>query len=64
MQLLVSMTHVVGGPPGLEHEVALQLLADAALELGHQLLHVSVLLVVHQRPHRAQVLSGTTTQLH
>ena len=42
------MTHIVGGPPGLEDEVALEARAHARHKLLRQPRHLLVLLLRHQ----------------
>jgi hypothetical protein len=59
--LLPPIRDVVGGPPRLEPEVSLELLADAVLELGGELLHALVIGVVEERSDAPQVLETRST---
>lgn len=61
--LLPPIGHVVGGPPGLEDEVALELHGDAVLELRGQFLHAIVVLVVEKGTHATQVLRGMFVEI-
>lgn len=51
------LTHIVGGPPGLEFEVPLQSGSQVLLKVFSQALHPFVPLIFHQRAHWLQVLS-------
>ncbi|ALC40610.1 CG11777 [Drosophila busckii] len=53
--LLPPIGHIVGGPPALQHQIPLQLLANGLLELLGQALHARVVLIIQQRTHRAQI---------
>lgn len=54
---LPPIGHVVGGPPGFEDEVALELHGDAALKLCGKILHAIVVFVVEKRTNATQVLN-------
>lgn len=54
------MTHIIGGPPGLEFEVPLQPGPQVLLKVFSQALHPLVLLVIHEWAHGLQVLSTQT----
>lgn len=53
--LLPPIGHVVRGPPALEDEVPLQLLADGLLELLGQALHSRIVVIIQQRSDTAQI---------
>ena len=45
------LTHIVGGPPGLEFEVPLHSGSQVLLKVFSQALHSFILLIIHQWAH-------------